>query len=103
MSGSRATEATRRSPADAVGGMPSADERDFEDADRGFVGRSGTRQITATDGRVVWDLDAYAFMEGDAPETVHPSLWRQGRLLIKEACSRSFRGSTSFGASTCPS
>ncbi|OSY49775.1 MBL fold metallo-hydrolase [Streptomyces fradiae ATCC 10745 = DSM 40063] len=84
MSGSRATEATRRSPADAVGGMPSADERDFEDADRGFVGRSGTRQITATDGRVVWDLDAYAFMEGDAPETVHPSLWRQGRLLIKD-------------------
>ncbi|MFJ9698693.1 alkyl/aryl-sulfatase [Streptomyces fradiae] len=64
--------------------MPSADERDFEDADRGFVGRSGTRQITATDGRVVWDLDAYAFMEGDAPETVHPSLWRQGRLLIKD-------------------
>ena len=28
-------------------------------AARGLVARSSTRQITAADGRVVWDLDAY--------------------------------------------
>ncbi|MFE3760553.1 alkyl/aryl-sulfatase [Streptomyces sp. NPDC059104] len=64
--------------------MPMADERDFADAARGFVARSAVRQITAADGRVVWDLDAYGFMAGEAPETVNPSLWRQGRLLIED-------------------
>ena len=38
----------------------------------------------AADGRVVWDLDAYAFLEGDAPDTANPSLWRQGPLLIQD-------------------
>jgi alkyl sulfatase BDS1-like metallo-beta-lactamase superfamily hydrolase len=31
------------------------DRRDFTDAERGFIGRSEQRQITAADGRVVWD------------------------------------------------
>ncbi|MFF3620853.1 alkyl/aryl-sulfatase [Streptomyces sp. NPDC002467] len=90
MSQSRATEATRRSLAGAVEALPMADEQDFEDVARGFVGRSIVRQITAVDGRIVWDLDAYRFMDGgeggggDAPETVNPSLWRQGRLLIQD-------------------
>jgi alkyl sulfatase BDS1-like metallo-beta-lactamase superfamily hydrolase len=30
-----------------------ADDQDFEDATRGFVARSSTRQVTAVDGRVV--------------------------------------------------
>ncbi len=29
---------------------------------------------------MVWDNDSYGFLEGDAPETVNPSLWRQSRL-----------------------
>jgi alkyl sulfatase BDS1-like metallo-beta-lactamase superfamily hydrolase len=29
---------------------------------------------------VVWDYDAFAFVHGDAPTTVNPSLWRQARL-----------------------
>lgn len=36
--------------------------------------------IRATDGRVVWDADAYGFLEGDCPATVNPSLWRQSQL-----------------------
>ena len=55
---------------------------DFDDVTRGFIGRSEERQIRGSDGRVVWDLDAYAFLESDAPDTAHPSLWRQGKLLI---------------------
>jgi len=31
----------------------------------------------------VFDLNAYAFAKGDAPETVNPSLWRQAQLLTK--------------------
>jgi alkyl sulfatase BDS1-like metallo-beta-lactamase superfamily hydrolase len=65
--------------------LPTHDQQDFDDARRGFVGRSGQRRVTAADGRVVWDLDAYEFLRGaDAPETANPSLWRQGQLLIED-------------------
>jgi alkyl sulfatase BDS1-like metallo-beta-lactamase superfamily hydrolase len=39
--------------------------------------------VTAADGRVVWDLRPYAYLEGDRPDTVHPSLWRQAQLCAK--------------------
>jgi alkyl sulfatase BDS1-like metallo-beta-lactamase superfamily hydrolase len=29
----------------------------------------------------VWDNDSYDFLEGEAPDTVHPSLWRQSKLV----------------------
>jgi alkyl sulfatase BDS1-like metallo-beta-lactamase superfamily hydrolase len=65
--------------------LPMQDRQDFDDARRGFVGRSTDRQVRAADGRVVWDLDAYDFMrDTDAPDTVNPSLWRQGQLLIED-------------------
>ena len=60
------------------------DTQDFDDAGRGLIGRSSVRQITADDGRVVWDLDAYSFLGGSVPDTANPSLWRQGQLLIKD-------------------
>lgn len=65
-------------------GFPFDDRQDFDDTERGFVARATTRQITAADGRVVWDLDAYRFLDGEAPESAHPSLWRQGQLLIRD-------------------
>jgi linear primary-alkylsulfatase len=36
--------------------------------------------IRATDGRVVWDAEAYGFLDAECPPTVNPSLWRQSRL-----------------------
>ena len=60
------------------------DTQDFDDAERGLIGRTSIRQITADDGRVVWDLDAYAFLDGPVPDTANPSLWRQSQLLIKD-------------------
>nr|WP_243851329.1 alkyl sulfatase dimerization domain-containing protein [Modestobacter marinus] len=59
--------------------LPFADGEDFEDARRGFVAALEPGIVHA-DGRVVWDNDAYAFLVGDAPETVNPSLWRQSSL-----------------------
>lgn len=68
--------------------MPWDDRADFEDTTRGFIGRSGERRVTTADGTLAWDLDAYAFLREhepeDAPDTVHPSLWRQSRLLIED-------------------
>lgn len=84
MSASGASETARRNLQAAAATLPADDGQDFEDATRGFVGRSEQRTITTADGRVVWDLDAYAFLDGPAPPTAHPSLWRQSRLLTED-------------------
>src|SRR3954451_9971027 len=60
---------------------PFADEQDFEDARRGFLGALEPGVVRADDGRVVWDNDSYAFLAGEAPATVNPSLWRQSQLV----------------------
>jgi len=36
--------------------------------------------ITNSYGQKVWDASAYDFIQGDAPDTVNPSLWRQAKL-----------------------
>ena len=64
--------------------LPFDDTRDFTDAGRGFIGALEPCVITAADGRVVWDNDVYSFLPGDAPATVHPSLWRQSQLVAKQ-------------------
>ncbi len=60
------------------------DHTDFDDADRGFTGALEPAVVTADDGRVVWDNDAYAFLEGPCPHTAHPGLWRQGQLVARQ-------------------
>ena len=64
--------------------LPFHDTKDFENADRGFIAALSPCIIKAADGRVVWDNDAYAFLEGTAPTSVHPSLWRQSTLAAKQ-------------------
>jgi alkyl sulfatase BDS1-like metallo-beta-lactamase superfamily hydrolase len=65
-------------------GLPFADTRDFADADRGFIAALEPCVVTAADGRAVWDNDVYRFLSGDAPTSVHPSLWRQSQLCAKQ-------------------
>ena len=54
--------------------------QDFEDATRGFVAALDPVIIPGPGGRAAWDMEAYRFIEGDAPDTVNPSLWRQAKL-----------------------
>lgn len=63
-----------------LGVLPFDDDQDFEDAQRGMVGRLEPCVVRAADGRVVWDNDSYDFLDGPPPDTVNPSLWRQSRL-----------------------
>jgi len=65
-------------------GLPFHDRRDFEDADRGFLGALEPAVVTDASGRVVWDNDAYAFLADECPDTAHPSLWRQGQLVARQ-------------------
>jgi alkyl sulfatase BDS1-like metallo-beta-lactamase superfamily hydrolase len=60
--------------------LPFDDTTDFDDARRGFVGRLDPCVIRDADGRVVWDNESYRFLDGPAPATANPSLWRQSQL-----------------------
>lgn len=67
--------------------MAMADRLDFDNADsfeharRGHIGSIPNARIVRPDGHVVWDLEAYSFLEAaESPDEVNPSLWRQARL-----------------------
>ena len=79
-----ATPVIESANAEQRGLLPFADTADFTDADRGFIAALDPCVITAADGRVVWDNDAYAFLRDDSPPSVHPSLWRQSTLAAKQ-------------------
>ena len=64
--------------------LPFEDTADFAAADRGFIAALRPCVVTAADGRTVWDNDVYSFLNGDAPVSVHPSLWRQSILAAKQ-------------------
>ncbi|MEV0228169.1 alkyl sulfatase dimerization domain-containing protein [Nonomuraea sp. NPDC050786] len=64
--------------------LPFHDKGDFADADRGFIGKLSPAVIRTADGRVIWDNDSYDFLQGECPDTAHPSLWRQGRLCARQ-------------------
>ncbi|MBB2497084.1 alkyl/aryl-sulfatase [Aquipseudomonas ullengensis] len=75
-----ASSITAAKNAEVLKVLPFTDRADYESASRGLIAPfSG--QIKNADGQVVWDMDAYKFLDADlAPETVNPSLWRLAQL-----------------------
>lgn len=55
------------------------DPVDFEGASKGLIARPSGKMV-GTDATVLYDFDAYKFIDGPAPPTVNPSLWRHARL-----------------------
>ncbi|CAL9674509.1 Putative alkyl_aryl-sulfatase YjcS [Streptomyces sp. enrichment culture] len=64
--------------------LPFSDAQDLEDATRGLIARRVPGTVTGEDGGTVWDSGTFAFLEGDAPDTVNPSLWRQSKLVAEQ-------------------
>jgi len=64
------------------------DRKDFDFADRGFIATRENPIISRPDGRPAYDLTSYAFLEGEAPATANPSLWRQAQILTKHGLFR---------------
>ncbi len=56
------------------------DEKDFEDVSRGFVAALEKPCILNDQGGIVYDISQYDFIDGNAPDSVNPSLWRQEKL-----------------------
>jgi linear primary-alkylsulfatase len=61
--------------------LPEDDGRDQEFARRGFIATLEDPASQRDDGHPVYDLKRVAWIEGDAPGTVNPGLWRQMKLL----------------------
>ena len=59
------------------------DKSDFENSDRGFIGSIDPMVIRGADGRVVWDMASWGFLDAECPDTANPSLWRQAQLTSK--------------------
>ena len=76
---SDASASTQKENAAFVQLVAQASGQDFEDAKRGLIARP-TGKILAADGSVLRDFAAYDFLQGAAPDTVNPSLWRHAQL-----------------------
>ncbi len=77
-----ATEATRAANAAAAERLPWRDRRDFDDARRGFIAPLADPVVRGPGGAPVIDLTAWDFVgeSAEAPDTVHPSLWRHAQV-----------------------
>lgn len=83
MEQNEATEAIRAQQREVAASLPFGDRRDVDAAERGFIAALVPGEIRDDDGNVVWDANEFAFIDGDAPDTVNPSLWRQSALVSK--------------------
>jgi alkyl sulfatase BDS1-like metallo-beta-lactamase superfamily hydrolase len=63
--------------------LPFDDVSDFEANERGFVATLDSPEVRNADGEVVWDASSFDFVDGDAPASVNPSLWRQSTIMRK--------------------
>lgn len=62
---------------------PESESADFAAVRKGYVAGSRQEEPLYTErgsGLVAWDIPSYDFMEGEAPATVNPVLWRQEKL-----------------------
>lgn len=78
-SSSEATATTVTSNTALAKSLNLAEQQGFEDAKRGLIAKP-TGKVLAADGSTVWDYDRFSFIQGDAPPTVNPSLWRHATL-----------------------
>lgn len=78
---SPASEQTAAAQVSAGAALPPDGTRDADFSTRGFLATLPDPLIRNAAGAPVWNLDAYAFVEGPAPATVNPSLWRHMRHL----------------------
>ena len=53
---------------------------DFDNAKRGLIAKAPINKLNNARGTEIWNAASYEFVQGDAPDTVNPSLWRQAKL-----------------------
>ncbi|MTE14429.1 alkyl/aryl-sulfatase [Nocardia aurantiaca] len=64
--------------------LPFSDTQDFADTDKGFIAKLEPDLVKDAKGNVIWDNESFGFLHGNCPNSVHPSLWRQSQLVVKQ-------------------
>ncbi|KAK3300284.1 beta-lactamase-like protein [Chaetomium fimeti] len=75
-----ATDTIIRQQEEVKNSLNFADTRDLDDAANNLIGTRRLNVVTNANDDVVWDNDAYSFLQGSAPNEANPSLWRQSQL-----------------------
>ena len=78
-----ASAATVAAQQAAAAALPQDDGRDAAFAAQGFVASAADPVIRDGAGKPVWNMAAYDWVRGPAPDSVNPSLWREVGLLKK--------------------
>ncbi len=60
--------------------LPFEDSQDFDDVRRGFIATLPDAHTLTDAGDVAWTMREHGFLQGSAPDTVNPSLWRMAQL-----------------------
>ncbi|MEL6234811.1 MAG: MBL fold metallo-hydrolase, partial [Pseudomonadota bacterium] len=74
------TDATATANAAAGSALPLRNPQDDEDAAQGRIAQFPPGGVRAPDGRVIWDMAQYDFLDAPCPASVHPALWRHAQL-----------------------
>jgi alkyl sulfatase BDS1-like metallo-beta-lactamase superfamily hydrolase len=75
-----AEPATRAANEALRGALNFTDRADFDEARRGFIAAIADGTIPGPLPVPAWSMQPYGFLDGEAPATVNPSLWRQAQL-----------------------
>ena len=75
-----ATPVTAAENEQVMGELPFSDEQDFADSRRGLMASDPELAVKNAKGKTIWNQPAYGFIQGKAPASVNPSLWRQAKL-----------------------
>ena len=75
-----ATQFTADANAQVYALLDFEDKSEFDNATRGLIASPEALEIRNEDGKLIWSQKAYDFLDGDAPSTANPSLWRNTQL-----------------------
>jgi alkyl sulfatase BDS1-like metallo-beta-lactamase superfamily hydrolase len=78
-----ATDNTARANAQVREELDLASQQDFDNASKGLIAAHPSLTVEGPGEALVWDMPSYDFIQGEAPDTVNPSLWRQATLNNK--------------------
>ena len=75
-----ATQFTADANAQVYALLDFEDKSEFENATRSLIASPEALEIRNEEGKLIWSQKAYDFLDGDAPSTANPSLWRNTQL-----------------------
>ena len=74
------SEFTRQMHDKVLQKLPFEDLEDFKLAKKGLLAKEEKLIIRNENGKIIWDMTQFGYLDDPRPDTVNPSLWRQAKL-----------------------